>query len=1262
MIGALADKIVSIFSTLIEAIFDFIMEPFLGISSLQDLVFGKNDDGELVWNTFTETDLVSGLGVIYHSTLALAVLMYVMFLVLYGIRFAKSGMTPQARTELIQNGLTFLFIGLGLRYLPLVYDILFSLNGTIVNFFSSSYSEAILTLEDIEKDVGNAIGRILLELVLIGLAVWANFYYLMRKITLLILMGLGPIFFVMLLHPRLKVLVGNWFRELTSSIGVQSIHALTYWFLTVVSLSQTNIIGTLITFVVFIPVTVAVRNLFGLGGQMTDNLSKAGAALGLSSLMAMGGAVKGAMGNKSLGEIASGAMNTMRGNYEKGKNNPNADVVKPNGDVTDTIAGNAGSDKGSTKDAEKMLRNGEILSNIGKGTMGALGAIAGAGIGPMGSAAFAGIGYSVGGSIGGTTGRMATALGQQARDRINKANALLGSSGMSEEELKNADVNAVADAIAENEAATWASENKDTLTDNLRNRYPDASESEIQQLLAKETQAKKAQYKKRAGEQLKQAAAYGNDHLHADNLAENSAKQMTNAWADNNREKFNEDYASKFPQQPNESDKDFLKRQNEAFHAKTSDMERQFTKIAGVSLKDSINELGHVNKAGFAAKLSQGLNKLEDVNNPDALAMVGANSGKGISLFNSNGRLDKDNTINALASSATLQDKEKFLAAKIAKGVSPAEATKDWNDNYGEGTFANHKARLSNEALGASINNGIQMNTKAFEKANNGIVTVGQRLSAIGQSTMLDTFATLDNHKEALSSGANSFKNAMSQGALEGKGAINKVVGATIGGFNATKETYAQQGIEMHGSAIDAQAAFQNKVGYVGGVLLGSSGYVGAKKLGMKINPYKESADAEAYSATEVMQMAQTTTDPQGNTQITPGAIRQVVTADSSYLEVLTRSGDRKRVSRLAAGDSGLSSDSIVYQDLEVKGNTLVPSSIGGAAAYHLDNGGAKIPSDVRIMQNPNTLLKQGSIQKFNVPSQVSTSGISVATNETYSPSEVQQLALSTTGENGQQQIVRGAIRQVMTGSESYVEVQGHDGKKYRVSPKGNGNSNLSNGQVLYQDLEVQNGQYVPLVANIGDTKTSTYTTNSAGLKQTTKHRISQNPNDLFSNQVVQTQTISALKGKEYPAFNQFVDNGQFFTEDLTNQGFTNIKTIIENNRQFVTGEKGGISYRVSPVFAGDSRLTSNEVQEIQMNIESGGRLVPTQPLSDYSAQASVFTFDNNNNIFINNSGSYSSTKFKNLIISRKQLGALNSAQNRKLLEEARQQQGSILG
>src|SRR5699024_3010100 len=61
---------------------------------------------------------------------------------------------------------------------------------------------------------------------------------------------------------------------------------------------------------------------------------------------------------------------------------------------------------------------------------------------------------------------------------------------------------------------------------------------------------------------------------------------------------------------------------------------------------------------------------------------------------------------------------------------------------------------------------------------------------------------------------------------------------------------------------------------------------------------------------------------------------------------------------------------------------------------------------------------------------------------------------------------------------------------------------------------------------------------------------------------------------------------------------------VVEKNRQYVVAQKDGVDYRVSQVFAGDTRMKSTEKIEIPVQV-SGSQLksVKQVPNSEYAVQ-----------------------------------------------------------
>lgn len=134
------------------------------------------------------------------------------------------------------------------------------------------------------------------------------------------------------------------------------------------------------------------------------------------------------------------------------------------------------------------------------------------------------------------------------------------------------------------------------------------------------------------------------------------------------------------------------------------------------------------------------------------------------------------------------------------------------------------------------------------------------------------------------------------------------------------------------------------------------------------------------------------------------------------------------------------------------------------------------------------------------------------------------------------------------------------------------------------------------------------------------------------------------------------MDSGNFKVEEIKAQGLSNPRVVVEKNRQFVTAEKDGISYRVSPVFAGDSRLGSSQTIEIPVQAD-GARLAVKNsvPNSDVGALTS------------SNQAYYSSRSVEGLIISVEDMmdskhmeHASQSAEKRRYLDQVRRKQGLL--
>ncbi len=576
MFEQVSEKLIQILEESLLWMFESFISPFADLRLITTLIFGRDEELSSVWGTFRPDELSLALGPVYYTVMGLAGIVLLSLIVVNGGRVSSAGRNPQTRNVLTDFLKDLLFVGIVLLNLPLIYDLLFAINMNIVDLFSSVYDTEEVTrfsnsFEDMKSAAGSGMGTlglIFVFLILTGLTLWANLYYLMRKITLIILMALGPLMVVMWLLPQFKSLTGAWFRELTGSIFVQAVHAFVFFTIATVSAADSSFIGTVMVYVLFIPITESIRRLLSVGGDVQGGLAKTGAMFGMAGLAGMAGSIKGALQDKSvMGAIqeaykgGSGAM--------KGKSKTGDDVDGGADNLKNTLGASAGSDVGSDTKAEKMLKTGDIFSKGGKAVMGMAGSVAGMGLGPVGAMAGATAGFATGGALGGVTGRAGAALAQGAASRLAKgkeaANAVPKEG--SEE---------FADAVADTETANWAKENKDSIMADLKERFPNASPADLDKKFDGIQKEKRAGFYQGAQANFKEANSNAKNDALGKDLANSSALALADKWGENNQQDFFDQYDQEQPQKPGESKGNYQARRMNAFNDKKAEMRGKF--------------------------------------------------------------------------------------------------------------------------------------------------------------------------------------------------------------------------------------------------------------------------------------------------------------------------------------------------------------------------------------------------------------------------------------------------------------------------------------------------------------------------------------------------------------------------------------------------------------------------------------------------------------------------------------------------------------
>lgn len=1276
-----SDKLKEVIDGLIEGFMTDLKEGFdQGLYSLKQLVFGTRDG--LVWSTFEAENLTLGLNPIYYTMMILAGFMLVIGILTSGMRITSSGMNPQRRNEMFESSKDLIFIILLLFNLPLLYDLLFSINGGLIKVFSGAMESNLDDLFDDEADRDTGIiAWVVIQLVLLGLALWANFYYLMRKLTLILLMGLGPLMVTLWMFPQFKGLTAAWFKELVGSIFVQSIHAFVFWTIAIISASSSGFIETVILYVIFIPISESLRRLLNMGGDMQGGFSKAGAMMGMASLAGMYGAAKGALNGKSvmgaLNEAYKGANNMKKGS-EAGSGGPGG-----NKDLSDTLNGGAGADTGSTTRAEKMLKAGDFMSKGGKAVLGMAGSLAGAGLGPVGSMALASVGSEVGGVAGGAAGRVAAAGAIGIADRIQKGSEHAKNKmneSLNPDNPKTGDE--ISDAIAKDKTANWATAHKDQVMSNLKDKFPDATPQQLEQKF-NDIQSKKFDgYKKQASAEWKDAEAASANTGQSGDMVENYAKGMANQWGIKNKEKFNKEYQKNQPQRAGESDQSFMDRQGKAFESQKSQMEDTF-RNAGMEIvqasKALDSELGH---EAFGKQMSGVLKKMPNIKNPEAIVAAGA-----AAIVNGKGK-NMDAVLKDSAQAMTkvweTENKDGFINDyKNANPQKPNESVEAFNSRADK-AFTEKKSEMQNRFQDQAKDFGTSQavsSQKAFSnqmtnslkkmpniKNPESIVAAGAVAIVNGKGKPMEsilqdsanamTKAWATDNKDAF---IEDFKNANPQQSNESNDSYNSRANRAFTAKKSQMQNTFQEQANGFGKSVannslvnsdafkknmkstltqnlgmsDAEAEEITTIGQkaashvTGKNFLAPNGIPNGQRViqqlahtrtqkaeaafvktltGQSLSPQAEaeaisnwrSVEAPKIHAQAVQELGSSGVADRVNaipslTKQPPSKLTQAAIGSAAFVTGATGLKNIPTAMNVASGTIAVGLQGFNSSKLENNNNlvalkdgvttagqsfgaTVTAMRGGGVEAYRKDQGNAAFIGGTLLGQRGHemgaTLATKASFFK------------GAASQEIHTPSEAIQMARTITDENGNVRIAPGAIRQVIKPNESYVEVQTKSGDVQRVSRMSAGHSGLKKGDVVYQDLDVQDDMIVPAKGKGGST--GTYRIDSGGAKVPSDVQVQQNPNTLFNRPIGKAnQQFGQQSAPTLPIYNQRVDSGQFYVEDLKSQGLSHPQVVVEKGRQFVTAQKDGQTYRVSPIYSGDTRMGMNETITVPLEVKN---------------------------------------------------------------------------
>ena len=296
----------NLFSKLIAGIFSAILSVIrsvLGLAEIDVLVFNLGVRGSAAYNFGLMSENWWNVVLQYQLIFqAIAWVILVCGFIKTLIDLNLSTINPQKRMSVYETIQKFIVVGIGLVILIPAVQFLLECNNVLVELFASQIETSALNM----PSVNNALVQFLVGMMWITILLYINFIYIMRSITIALLIASGPFFIstIAFSHGGKSALFTSWSKELLANIFVQSVHAFVLSFLMQL-LSSGTFLETFAIAISIIPLTEMFRNLIfaGAGGstsQMANTaagaMNRMGTAVGKGITAAGGAAIGGIFG------------------------------------------------------------------------------------------------------------------------------------------------------------------------------------------------------------------------------------------------------------------------------------------------------------------------------------------------------------------------------------------------------------------------------------------------------------------------------------------------------------------------------------------------------------------------------------------------------------------------------------------------------------------------------------------------------------------------------------------------------------------------------------------------------------------------------------------------------------------------------------------------------------------------------------------------------------------------------------------------------
>ena len=296
--------LVKLFASLLTGI-----KSALGLWKIDDLIYNTGLRGSssyvhgvfptswepVIWMFFVLTELVAILSLLYS-------------IVNNVLKRATSTMNYMGRLHAWEQVKDIIVVALTLALLPVALQILLSLSYNLTGILESALQgETIVNLRNVASAGSGTLAGIVVQVLFFGIDVYYNFFYLLRSLTVAVLIVIAPICVVSATFDnKRKAMVTNWSKELLANIFIQPIHALVFAIILLFPVG-THAFDNIMLFYATIPFTSVIRGLFfgsaGSWGEQAAGRAKnftTGVASGIAggALAAAGGATAHAVAGK----------------------------------------------------------------------------------------------------------------------------------------------------------------------------------------------------------------------------------------------------------------------------------------------------------------------------------------------------------------------------------------------------------------------------------------------------------------------------------------------------------------------------------------------------------------------------------------------------------------------------------------------------------------------------------------------------------------------------------------------------------------------------------------------------------------------------------------------------------------------------------------------------------------------------------------------------------------------------------------------------